>query len=472
MFTWIIIVLLGVTALGLTVKGNPQFGILSGLLAAWIWITSLADVNELSTWMFWLMAIAALFTAIIATNKTASRINLGLFVVALGVVVMTTPAASNEPAVAFVLSGGGTQNVAVIGSLRADQSPQAQTGDCGPTGIRYYAYEAQKGTHRFGPTLEVSSIQEATQRFWTKAKCDPISLSTNAEYTEHGMQFDQALAESQARSYLTNPGKREAVQQALRNQVDTFYLVDAGNVPYETLGMVVVGSDPTVMPSLTKFSTQPALGKVLVVKLKNGNTRYFRIECDLQPAELKFPKVPQPATPEVTSTTPPTKTVVTTPATTTTLVTTSTTPVTTTPSTTPPVTTTPPTTPTTTTETTTPTTTTTTPPVTTTTTPTTTTSPPETTTATPTTSTTTVTTTTEKPKDPTDNPTGPTGAPTPPSPVETTDPVETNPAPPPTTTITTPPETGIPNPDALAGLGLLPALLWGPRLREWMRKGK
>lgn len=387
--TWLFIGLFGVLFAAAWRASFPQFMCLSAMAASFLLATQLTSLPMSTHVLFWIIWSAALGVAYakaeISTPVAAGACALSAAIVLLGVAL--SPAPSAQPTLALNLPGGGVQRVVVQASLPAAQIPEP--AQCSPASktARFYAYDAEPGTHNFGAAITVDTVEAGAQRFATKAYCDAIWLAATVEYIKHGRELDQATAQAQAQVYLSDRTKLAAALQFVYDQIDSFQLINAGNVKYASLGMIP-GANPGVVPTLTKFSVQPALGQTLVVKLKNGQTRNFRIVCDLQPAELEFPKVSPPVTPEVPPKTPPTKITPPPP-------TTSTTPPVTTTTTTPVTTTTPPSS------------TTTTPPVTTSTTSTTTTTPStSTTTSTTTTPPVTTTTVTTPPKGPVPLPSG------------------------------------------------------------------
>lgn len=449
--TWMFIVGLGVISAVCLLKRSSQidgYGDRSdrtwmiGLLAlAMMLFCIVAQVIDYPLWAragFWLFWFAFLLLTAWQWNRyntSTQKVAVVAPPFAVAIAAIVIGYATLGPVLGLPLPGGGIKNVAVVGSLETQNTTKAESEalfeaikakEC-PTGVKYFAYEAQAGTNNMGPVIHLDTIEAGLYRFWTKAVCDPLWLAHAVHFIRYNVELDPAQAEADAKTYLSDPAKRAAERQFVHSKIVKVTLVDAGDVSYDSLGMIP-GSNPEEMPKLTKFSLQHALGRTLVTELDDGSVRDFRGPCDIQAsAPRKFVKVAPPATPEKPpSTKIPPKTITTPPSTstTTTTVTTTTTPGTETTKTTP-------STSTSTTTSTTGSSTTTTPPSSTTTTTNSTTS--STTSTTTTTTSPPSSTTTTSPKGdvpyPTDKPTvGP-----PPGDPETTPPVETEPADPATT---------------------------------------
>lgn|GEM_PF-3342386 len=382
------IVILGVLAITAATLRYTQYTIIFAVAAAFVLLAKFQGVNDIGFWIFiaaWLIALGVAYKTKLKKGKWAAT---GAGIV--GAAVLFIPVGAAVAATLDLPVNNGIVKTAVQSSILMKDVPAPQSQECA-AGPHYYAYDAEPGTHNFGAAIQMADAAAGSQRFATKAHCDPLWLATVKAYLQEGSNFDPTTVQDEAKSYVTDHVKWDAAIQEVYGQIDSFELADAGNVQYASLGMVP-GNNPNEMPTLTKFGTEPSLGQVLAAKLKNGTVRNFRGICDLQPAEEEFSKVPQPVVPEKTPTLPPKKITVppSSPPTTTTPPEKTTTPsIPTTTTTVPSTTTTVPSTSTTTTP---PTSTTTTPPVTTTTTTppetTTTTTPPETTTTPPTTTTT------------------------------------------------------------------------------------
>ncbi len=377
----------------------------------------ISDVSLVAYVVFWTAEVIMAAVAVFGTQKIVRGAVYAFAATLVLTVFLGTMPKAGTTTVALPVNDHQVVNVAVLSSVAVQDVPEAQACDQ----PHYYAYDAPQGSHNFGPAMAADSAAAAAQRFVEKAPCDPLWFATIVKYFDAGMNFSQTDTVHLAQSFANSPTTWSQAIRDLGNEIVDFDLVDSGNVRYATIGMIP-GANPSIMPDLTQFTTQPVLGQALVVKLKNGVQRLLRLACDEQPAEQQFPAIPKASVPEVPPTVPPTTRTVT--SSTTPPSTTSTTPGTSTvtTTTTPPVTTTTTTPGTSTTTSTTPSTTTTTPSTTSTTTRTTTTTP----------STTTTTPETTSPKGPVIYPTGKptvtvTGSP------ETTAPTETHPANPSTT---------------------------------------
>jgi|GEM_PF-4499009 len=179
------------------------------------------------------------------------------------------------------------------------------------TSVVYYANSAPKGSNNFGPTQSVPKTSHATaaqkkalansayDRLISKmdgcvanpkaknAKGDTLFTAETAAYFAHGVNLDAANAEAMGNTYAGNKSSWTTAVKGLKAQVVSYKAIYDPN-KYQTLGMVPNGSK---QPSLIRSSQNVQVGWALVVKLKNGTEREFRIICDLQPVG-HFPHVP------------------------------------------------------------------------------------------------------------------------------------------------------------------------------------
>jgi len=282
----------------------PQFVLIFGSMLVFAVINLVWGVSMLATWIFFIAMSIALVVACWAKVKqglAAAGAGAAVGLTALGIFIPSVAAATT---VALPVDGK-TMQLAVQSSVLMKDVPPAQSAEECATDPHYYAYDAEPGTHNFGAAISVADAKAGAQRFFTKSYCDPLWFAATLHYKAEGTELDTSKAQSDAQNFLNDRSKWAAAVEDLRNnQIESIELVDAGSVKYASLGMIP-GKNPGEMPTLTKFSTQPALGQVLVVKFKDGTVRYFRVVCDLQPAEQEFPKVPQPAVPEKTPSQPP-----------------------------------------------------------------------------------------------------------------------------------------------------------------------
>ena len=168
----------------------------------------------------------------------------------------------------------------------------------------FYAYDAPAGSNAMGPKLEVTPNQEglekAVTRFWTKGVCDPLW----AAHAEEGLtvdnpaDYDAARAQARGEEFNSNRNAwQDAVEPLATDEITGYELRDYGTTRYDSLGMIPDPSgDHSKMPTLTKWSEQPELHLVLVVKTKHHGERLFRLDCDLQFSAPLISKVP-PAPP-------------------------------------------------------------------------------------------------------------------------------------------------------------------------------
>lgn len=234
----------------------------------------------------------------------------------------------------------------VVAELAAASPNQAEC----PDGRRFFAaYDAPVGSNAMGPKLEVSNdqagLRKAFDRLWFKAQCDPLWFAHANEglTVDKPENFDSNATTQDAVRFNNDSASWQQAVNVIAQEITGYELRDYGTTRYDSLGMIVDPSgDRSKMPTLTKWSEQPELHMVLVVKTKNHGERLFRLDCDLQFSAPELPKVPPapptqkpdcnstggcvtttlpPTTstnPPTTTTNPPTSTTTTTPPTTTT----------------------------------------------------------------------------------------------------------------------------------------------------------
>lgn len=357
--TWVFYIALGVASGVFLFKRSSQldypgdrgdrswmFGLLGLAVTLFLVFAELFDFPAWAVVAFWFVWFAFLAITVhqwrqINTSVQKAAVTAPPFVLAIVAVLFGIALAG--PVLGLPLPGGGIKNVAVVGSLETRNTTQTediyaaiQAKEC-PTGVKYFAYDAEPGTNNMGPAVYIANIEAGVYRFSVKVLCDPLWLAATVHFIKYNVELDQAQAEAEAMQYLADPTKRAAMMQFVRDEIVQLDLVDAGEIPYYSLGMIVTGTNRDNMPKLTKFSNQPALGRSLVATLRDGSRRTFRGICDIQPsAEKRFEKVTPPVTPEKPPAVPP-STLTTPPSTTTstTTVTTTTTPGTETTQTTP-----------------------------------------------------------------------------------------------------------------------------------------
>lgn len=190
--------------------------------------------------------------------------------------------------------GTSAADIELAVSSSQDQTPHAFS--C-PTGREFYAYKAIQNSHEMGPRQHFDNVGQGVDRFQQKLGCDRLYAATIWMFVraeDGGEAFDPGIAEQLA----TNLGSDDAKWKTVVDEINTdpeygivsYELADAGSIQYDSLGMVW-GANPSVQPTLTKFGVEPALNQVLVLHLKNGQTRLLRVECDLQPSVKKFVNV-------------------------------------------------------------------------------------------------------------------------------------------------------------------------------------
>lgn len=184
--------------------------------------------------------------------------------------------------------------------------------DC-PDGRKYfYSYDAPAGSNAMGPKLVVSAdeagLQKAVDRFWEKAQCDPLWFGHTYEglTVDKPQNFNRDDAQHGAVNFNSYGKIWQQAVNAITPEITGYELRDYGTTRYDSIGAINDPSgDRSKMPELTKWSEQPELHMVLVVKTKNHGERLFRLDCDLQFSAPELPKVP-PAppvyTPDCTST--------------------------------------------------------------------------------------------------------------------------------------------------------------------------
>jgi len=308
MLTWLIIMLLLGATVFAAIKRYSTVVFLTFWLAVWLIINEFDDPAWWVTLTFWITFLVALAMHFVPRVKlwrvTCAAFGVSAVALLFGAVVATPVMTVQTEQVALTLPGGAIQKLAVLSSIRMSDVPPAQTEQDCPKDVRYYAYEAQEGTHNFGPVVEVSDVSAGAQRFATKAYCDPLWLAITKHYIAEGTKLDQSAVQAEAQTYVNDHNLWQRAINWVYGKIKKFSLVDAGAVKYDSLGMLP-GANPSVMPTLTKFHTQPALGKALVAELDDGTLRRFRVLCDLQAAELFFSSVPAAEKPEVPPTQPP-----------------------------------------------------------------------------------------------------------------------------------------------------------------------
>ena len=154
----------------------------------------------------------------------------------------------------------------------------------------FFAYQ---GTgNAFGPDQreKINTAEDVVKRLHEKA-CDPLFTKGTDMFFKSGDSIDGPTIESETLKMKDKKVYQETVQ-SVSDQIDMIYVADL-NVAYESAGMIP-GSDPSVMPTITKWGDRPILGKTAVIVLKNGEYRLLRIECDLQWSVLRFVRISAP----------------------------------------------------------------------------------------------------------------------------------------------------------------------------------
>jgi hypothetical protein len=177
----------------------------------------------------------------------------------------------------------------------ASAAPQPTTG-CG-TSVHYTAYDAPAGSNQFGPTATSFTQTSAVKRLGVKLCEDPLFAATMVSFEQQGSNLNAASATALAKAYVANKSQWKSGVKSFNDQVDS-YSVDFIGRTYETMRMVP-GNTQSVMPALGKVARPVKLGYVLTLHLKDGQTRYLRIVCDLQPSAPNLPKVPVQVMPPV-----------------------------------------------------------------------------------------------------------------------------------------------------------------------------
>ncbi len=356
---WIFVSLLGAGTLVIAFTRSVKLGIhgvaLAGFLAV-IMLTTLplfVIVAFGSIWLISLAIVAGWWTRMEKFGNWMAVVAPSFAVMVLVTVYGMAAGPSgnaNTVQMTLPLPGGGVQLAAVVDSLRVeDTTPDERAkryaaimAEHCPNGVRYFADEAEPGTNQMGPTIQVGTVKAAQYRWDVKKTCDVVWLATTVHSLKYGANLNQTLVMDEARSYLADPAKRIAAVQFVDAEVVEFRLVDAGETPYRSLGMIP--GKKGEMPTLTQFSNQPALGYALVAVLRDKTVRHYRVSCDIQfSSPLEIPGVAKPEKAEVPPnpkkypptvvTTPPSTTKTTTPTTETTPPSTSTSTTTTTPGT-------------------------------------------------------------------------------------------------------------------------------------------
>ncbi len=160
--------------------------------------------------------------------------------------------------------------------------------------VHYFALDAKKGSNRFGPDQAITAKHLAWQRFGQKLFADPLFAATVLAYTDHDLAgIDLNAVQTKAQEYVAN-------RKLWCTDLDTWYTKlapDFGLAPeetaaYNTLGMKPQGADK--MPKLIRSHQNHSAGLSLVLTLKNGELKWFRIACDFQPFEAAPPRQCEP----------------------------------------------------------------------------------------------------------------------------------------------------------------------------------
>lgn len=335
-FAWTMIVVLGVASLaGAFIPRYQSLGIHGVFFAGYLAVALMATIPwyiNLICGVLWGASVLDTTRQIIGDRFSFSRwmatgvaLNTLIFVGALIFMMATAPPVPTSQQMALPLPGGGIEKVAVIGSLKAEDTTQDERlayyksiqDEWCKGGVRYFANEAEPGTNQNGPTLQVDTVEAAKYRVDIKKVCDPLALAEMVHGIKYGHHLVQAQVEAEAKSYLADPAKRTAAVQFVDSQIAEYRIVDARGRQYKSLGMIPGKNGE--MPTLTQFANHPDLGYALVTVLKDGTVRYWRIICDIQlssPEEIVGVRKPERAeVPPNTEKYPPT--VVTTPPSTT-----------------------------------------------------------------------------------------------------------------------------------------------------------
>lgn len=300
-----------------TYKVAPKaYGAATATLAVAVSFSFLAFGADPSI-VFVALGLIATLTALLFWRNTVATQRVVAFssvaVLAVGLLTGLGMAAfnSNQPNVVLSVAEGGNPASYPVTDTADTKQVEAttrllsgQTDAASP--IRYYAYEAEPGTNNMGPAIHLNTAQDGLNRVGEKMTKDPLYAATLVEFRQHGASMNQEAAHRRAQGYVKNRQAQMNDAQALLAQIDSAYLADFGATRYESLGMIP-GSNSQEMPTLTKFSSQPAMEQTLVVKFKDGRGMYLRVACDLQPSVFEgFKGVPTPPTPERPPSVPPT----------------------------------------------------------------------------------------------------------------------------------------------------------------------
>ena len=177
--------------------------------------------------------------------------------------------------------------------------------------IVFWANYAPEGSNNMGPEMHFETLDDAIARQSEKMETDPVWFANKIEGLINGSKVDPEKVNQRAKYYIQNPDVWENHIARVQESFGPAYEADFGSTRYESQGMYP-GKTKDDMPTVTKFSVQPEMGKVFIQKYKPGywnvTEEIMREACDLQPSNTTgFPNIPKPSTPEKAVNTPPKK---------------------------------------------------------------------------------------------------------------------------------------------------------------------
>ncbi len=171
---------------------------------------------------------------------------------------------------------------------------------CGPGQVTFYGNLAPANSHAMGPVQNFKSAKEGMDHMVRKTCFDPTWVCPAVAFNNDEATVDTVKAEECAREVIASKNKWAEKVNEFSNNIKFITLVNIDE-EYSSLGMVPAANvnDP---PTLTQWGHQPVMGQTIAVVLKNGETRLYRVSCDLQMSVLKFTKAPVKIAPPPTHT--------------------------------------------------------------------------------------------------------------------------------------------------------------------------